>query len=202
VSTRTPVSNESGPISDRVWTVPNILTFARLLAVPVFLWLVLAHEDGWALGVLAAAGVTDYLDGRIARQFDLVTRLGQALDPVADRLYILCALIGLCVRGIVPWWFMVLLVLRDLVGTAVVGSARRMGYRGLPVSFVGKAATFCLLYAFPLLMVGDWADRWGTPALVLGWAFAWWGLALYWLGVGLYIRQARQLSALIRLETS
>lgn len=188
-----PASGTVGDPMDRVWTVPNALSMIRILGVPVFLWLIIDHRDGLALAVLAGSALTDYLDGKIARRYDLVTHLGEMLDPVADRLYILSALIGLCVRGIIPWWFFGLLVTRDVVGTVIVASVRRLGYRGLPVSFVGKAATFALLYAFPLIMVGDWRDGWGSVALIVGWAFALWGLVLYWYAAWLYFVQARQL---------
>ena len=88
----------------RVWTVPNALSMLRLLGLPLFLWLVLGPEaDGWALGVLAASGITDYLDGYLARRLDQASRLGQILDPVADRLYILAVVIGLALRDIEAW---------------------------------------------------------------------------------------------------
>src|SRR6476469_3908037 len=100
----------------RVWTVPNALSVLRLLGVPLFLWLVLGpHADGWALGVLAASGVTDYLDGYLARRLHQTSRLGEVLDPVADRLYILAVVIGLALRSVVPWWFAIVLPLRDVL---------------------------------------------------------------------------------------
>ncbi len=180
-------------ISDRIWTIPNALSGLRLLLIPVFLWLLFAGHDGWAVLALVASGVSDYLDGMIARRYQLITRLGQVLDPLADRLCILTTIAALAVREILPWWFVVALLARDVVGTLIVQGVRRVGYRALPVHAVGKAATFCLLYAMPLILLGEW-DR-GAPgvARALGWAFAWWGLGLYWVAVGLYAVQARQL---------
>ena len=180
----------------RVWTVPNALSFLRLLGVPLFLWLVLVPEaDGWALGVLMLSGVTDYLDGYLARRLHQTSRLGQILDPVADRLYILAVVIGLALRDIVPWWFAIILPLRDALLWGLVPILRTRGYSALPVHFLGKAATFNLLYAFPLLLLGEGDSTLATIAQPVGWAFAWWGTALYWLAGILYAVQLRQLIA-------
>jgi cardiolipin synthase (CMP-forming) len=178
----------------RVWTVPNALSMLRLLGVPLFLWLVLGPEaDGWALAVLMASGVTDYLDGYLARRLDQASRLGQILDPVADRLYILAVVIGLALRDIVPWWFAVILPLRDVLLWGLVPILRTRGYSALPVHFLGKAATFNLLYAFPLLLLGDGNGAAATLAKVFGWAFAGWGIGLYWWAGILYAYQVYKL---------
>ena len=178
----------------RVWTVPNMLSMLRLLGVPLFLWLVLGPQaDGWALAVLAASGVTDYLDGYLARRLHQTSRLGQVLDPVADRLYILAVVIGLALRDIVPWWFAVILPLRDVLLWGLVPILRTRGYSALPVHFLGKAATFNLLYAFPLLLLGDGTGAAATLAKVFGWAFAVWGIGLYWWAGILYAYQVYKL---------
>ena len=179
----------SNVVSDRVWTLPNVLSMGRLLGVPLFLWCVLTHRDHWALGIVVASGVSDFLDGWIARRFGLVTELGQLLDPIADRLYILSTILGLAVRAVVPWWFVAALLGRDVLVCLLVILVRRRGYRGLPVHFVGKAATFNLLYAFPLLLVSHWGSGVGAIALPLGWAFAWWGLGLYWVAGFLHLHR-------------
>lgn len=177
--------------TDRVLTIPNLLSFARLLGVPVFLWLILGPQaDGWAFVLLVVAGITDWLDGKIARATGQISRLGQLLDPLADRLYIAAALLGLALRGIVPWWLVVLLLGRDLVLALFVPGLRRRGLTALPVHYLGKAATFCLLYAFPLLLLGDGTGTLATVARVLGWAFALWGTGLYWYAGLLYVEQA------------
>ena len=181
---------------NRVWTFPNLLSALRLAGVPVFLWLVLGPEaDGWALGLLVLSGVTDYLDGWLARRLHQTSVVGQILDPVADRLYILAVVVGLALRDIIPWWLAVLLPLRDLLMWGLVPLLRTRGYSALPVHFLGKAATFNLLYAFPLLLLGDGTDTWSTMAEVLGWAFAWWGIGLYWWAGVLYAWQVRKLLA-------
>ena len=178
----------------RVWTVPNALSMLRLLGVPLFLWLVLGPEaDGWALAVLMLSGVTDYLDGYLARRLNQASRLGQILDPVADRLYILAVVIGLALRDIVPWWFAIILPLRDALLWGLVPILRTRGYSALPVHFLGKAATFNLLYAFPLLLLGDGDGSVATLARVFGWAFAGWGIGLYWWAGILYAYQVYRL---------
>lgn len=167
---------------------------ARLAGVPVFLWLVLGPEDDlWALGLLMLSGFTDWLDGYLARKLDQFSALGQILDPVADRLYILAVVVALAMRDIIPWWVALLLPLRDLFLWGLVPFLRKRGYSALPVHFLGKAATFNLLYAFPLLLLGDRGDTVGTLANVFGWAFAWWGIGLYWWAGVLYAWQVRKL---------
>ncbi|HMA46718.1 MAG TPA: CDP-alcohol phosphatidyltransferase family protein [Frankiaceae bacterium] len=181
---------------ERVLTIPNALSALRLAGVPVFLWLVLGpHADGIALVVLAVAGVSDYLDGKLARMLDQASRLGALLDPLADRLYIVSTIVALAVRGIVPWWLTAALLARDLALLAVTApTLNRLGYGPLPVHFLGKAATFNLLYAFPILLLGAGHGWVATAARPLGWAFAIWGTALYWWSAVLYVVQVRRLA--------
>ena len=182
--------------SDRVFTVPNVLSALRLLGVPLFLWLILVPQaDGLAILLLAVSGFTDWLDGYLARRWNQITRLGQLLDPIADRLYILATLVGLLLRGIVPWWFVVILLSRDVVMAVVLWVLKRRGVVGLPVHFLGKAATFNLLYAFPLLLLADGNGTVARIAQPLGWGFAWWGVVLYWVAGLLYAVQLRRLVA-------
>jgi len=184
---------------DRVFTIPNMISFARLAGVPVFLWLVLGVRtqtgDWWALGLLAAAGLSDWLDGKIARAMNQQSRIGELLDPAADRLYIVATIVALAIRGIIGWWLVAALAARELVLGVVLLALRRRGYGPLRVSFAGKAATLCLLYAFPLLFVGSHPTSYAVVARVFGWAFALWGTALYWWAAVLYVRQARALLA-------
>jgi cardiolipin synthase (CMP-forming) len=185
-------------LNDRLWTWPNALSVARLLGVPVFLWLVLVKEDWWALGILVFAGLSDWLDGKLARMLDQTSRIGTFLDPAADRLYIFATLVGLVVRDIVPLWLAAALVAREIFMGLVLLGVRRYGYGALPVHFVGKAATLALLYAFPLLLLGDHPGAAGTVAKIIGWSFAIWGTALYWWAAVLYAEQARRLAPLGR----
>jgi cardiolipin synthase (CMP-forming) len=184
---------------DRVLTIPNGISAVRLAGVPVFLWLVLglrtATGDYWAVGLLIVAGASDWLDGKIARALNQASRLGQMLDPAADRLYIAATVVALAVRNIIPWWLVAILAVRELVvGGALAVLKRRTGLGALQVSLVGKAATLCLLYAFPLLFLGDHPGWGGTVARIIGWAFAIWGTVLYWWAATLYLTQARSLA--------
>lgn len=191
--------------SSHEWlTVPNLLSTLRLIGVPLFLWLIMTHRDGAALAVLLISGVTDYLDGKIARTYGLVSRVGQYLDPIADRLYIASTLFGLAWREIIPWWLVALLVARDAFVAGMYPTVRSYRLPVPPVHFVGKAATFNLLYAFPLVLLGAGESAVAPVAAPLGWAFVWWGTALYWLGALLYagqvgdmVRQRRRLWAAV-----
>ncbi|MGI8701431.1 MAG: CDP-alcohol phosphatidyltransferase family protein [Nocardioidaceae bacterium] len=178
-------------LSSRVATVPNLLSAGRLLGVPLFLWLVLGpQQDGWALVVLMVSGFTDWLDGKLARSLNQSSKLGQVLDPLADRLYIVAVVVGLALREIIPLWLAGALLLRDVFLFVLVPLLRTRGASALPVHFLGKAATANLLYAFPLLLLGDGTGGLARAADVLGWAFAIWGTGLYWWAGLLYGYQA------------
>ncbi|HWE90974.1 MAG TPA: CDP-alcohol phosphatidyltransferase family protein [Pseudonocardiaceae bacterium] len=189
---RTSDGRSSTP-ADRWLTVPNALSVLRLAGIPVFLWLILgphrdATKDLLALVVLVASGVTDWLDGKLARWLGQTTRLGALLDPAADRLYIVATLVAFVVRGIVPWWLAAILVGKDVVVGLCLPVLRRYGYAPPEVHYLGKAATFALLYAFPLLLLARIAAV-APVAEPVGYAFTAWGTALYvWSGV-LYVSQ-------------
>src|SRR3954453_19922012 len=179
-----------------IWTVPNAVSALRLLGVPLFLWLVLGPEaDVLALVLLMVSGFTDWLDGYLARRLNQTSKLGEILDPVADRLYILAVVVGLALRDIIPWWVALILPARDAFLWCLVPFLRTRGYSALPVHFLGKAATFNLLYAFPLLFVGDGNGTIATLGKMFGWAFAIWGIGLYWWAGLLYAWQVRKLLA-------
>ena len=171
-------------------TLPNLISVLRLVLVPVFAVLALREHDAWALLVLVVAGASDWLDGRLARALDQQSRLGELLDPAADRLFILVTLLVLASRAVVPWWLVAVIVGRDLLLTALLAVLMARGIGPLPVHFVGKAGTFALLYAFPLLLLARWPGWVGTAADVAGWAMAIWGIALYWFAAAIYVRQA------------
>jgi len=167
-------------VGTQIFTVPNGLSVIRLVLVPVFLVLLAQGQDALALIVLAFSSLTDLLDGFIARRFHSVTRLGQLLDPAADRLYIFAALIGLAWRDLVPWWFLLLVVGRDVFMLMLGVVLANVGFGPLPVHQLGKIATFCLFYALPMIMLGQaFPDLawWSQP---VGWAFGLWGVLLYW----------------------
>ncbi len=171
-------------------TIPNLLSMLRLAGVPLFLYLLLGpRADGWAILVLAVGGFTDWLDGKLARLLDQQSRLGALLDPAVDRLYILAALIALGVRDVVPWWVVAVLIGRDLVLAATLPVLRRRGYGPYRVSYLGKSATFLLLYAFPLLLLGQGSGFFPDLARPIGIGFACWGTAIYLYSGVLYLSQ-------------
>lgn len=176
--------------SDRIVTWPNALSVLRLAGVPLFLWLLLGpHADILALIVLVASGASDWLDGKLARWLNQASRLGALLDPAADRLYIVATLVAFVLRDIVPWWLAVVLVGKDVLVGLCLPLLRRAGYAPPEVHYVGKAATFALLYAFPLLLLAQGGSTAAQIARPIGYAFIVWGTVLYvWTGA-LYIAQ-------------
>ncbi|MBX7434628.1 CDP-alcohol phosphatidyltransferase family protein [Mycobacterium sp. Y57] len=176
---------------DRVLTVPNALSVIRLVLVPVFLYLLLvAHAHGWAVGVLMFSGASDWADGKIARLFDnQSSRLGELLDPAVDRIYMVVVPVAMAVAGVLPWWLVVVLLGRDLALAATLPVLRSRGLSALPVTYVGKAATFALMSGLPLVLLGQYDALWSRVVLAVGWGFLIWGLAMYlWSGL-LYLVQ-------------
>ena len=174
-------------------TLPNLLSLLRLALVPVFLVLIITGHSISAFLVLAVASFTDWLDGYLARKLNQVTRIGALLDPAADRLYIFATLIGLAVTGAIPAWLPVVVISRDVLLTFTIPVLASRNYGPLPVHFFGKAGTFALLYAFPLLLLADWWIAAKFVILPVAWAFALWGVALYWYAGFLYVKQVLQL---------
>jgi len=163
-----------------VLTIPNAFTFLRFLGIPLFIYLALSkHADGWAILTLAIGGATDYFDGKLARALNQESKFGEIADPTIDRLYILAVLIVLYIRGAIPLWLIAILIARDIFMALVALVIQVKGFPPLTVTYLGKAATFNLLYAFPFLLLAV-SDSWyGTLAFIIGWAFAFWGVALY-----------------------
>lgn len=191
----------SEDVSDRIVTVPNLLSVLRLLLIPVFVWVALGPEaDRWAFAILAVSAVTDWLDGVIARRFHSVSRVGQLLDPIADRLFVASTIIVLALRDIVPWWLVAALLLRDVFMGVVQLIVHRRGLEPLPVHYVGKAATLCLLYGMPLLFLTTSDDLVSDIATPLAWAFVIWGTGIYWWSAVLYAEQASAVINGRRLE--
>ncbi|SEH78786.1 CDP-diacylglycerol--glycerol-3-phosphate 3-phosphatidyltransferase [Mycolicibacterium rutilum] len=181
----------SPPDRDRVLTLPNVLSALRLVLVPVFLWLLLGTQaHGWAVAVLMFSGFSDWADGKIARLVDnQSSRLGELLDPLVDRIYMITVPIAMAIHGSVPWWIVLTLLGRDAVLAAALPLLRRRGLTALPVTYIGKAATFALMSGLPLILLGQWDATWSRVVLAIGWGFLIWGLAMYlWSGV-LYLIQ-------------
>src|SRR5690242_6245431 len=185
------MAGPAGDVRNRVLTVPNALSVLRLVLVPVFLYLLLvAHARGWAVGILMFSGFSDWADGKIARLVEnQSSRLGELLDPAVDRIYMVTVPVALAVYGAVPWWIVLTLIGRDVILAATLPVLRGRGLTALPVTYVGKAATFALMSGFPLVLLGQWDALWSRVVLACGWAFLVWGMAMYlWSGV-LYLIQ-------------
>lgn len=172
---------------DRIWTIPNVISFIRLAFVPVFFWLLVSGHDGPALAVLIIATASDFIDGFIARNFDQVTRLGALLDPASDRLFITASVVGLAIRGMIPIPLLVVVLARDVLLLTVV-LVRGVRIHDFPrVNFVGKTATFVLFVAFPVIVLSHVFTSISVPLEVIGWVLGASGAVLYWLAGLTYI---------------
>ena len=182
------MTTESTGDASRIATIPNAVSFARLIGVPVFLYLILAvHADVAAVIVLAVGGSSDWIDGYLARRLNQVSRLGELMDPLADRLYIFATLVALAIRDVIPWWFLIAIAARDLLLSLCLLVLRRYNYGPPPVHYLGKTATFILLCAFPMLFLAKITHQ--TFWYAAGWGFAWWGIVLYWIAGIFYLYQ-------------
>lgn len=182
------------PTRDRGWrTVPNLISLARLLCVPVFVWLLLGADRPLAAGLLLAVlGATDWVDGWIARRYDQGSAIGKVLDPVADRILLIAAAVVLLIDGTVPWWVGLLVLAREAVISVAVLVLAAAGARRIDVQWVGKAGTLALMFALPgFLLVSITTGALHTVLVVVTWTFTVGGLLLsYWAAVG-YIPLAR-----------
>ncbi len=165
---------------NRVLTVPNALSAIRLVLIGVFVYaLLVAHANGWAVGILMFSGASDWADGKIARLLNQSSRLGVLLDPAVDRLYMICVPVVMALSGIVPWWFVAILLVRDGLLAATLPLLWSRGLSALPVTYIGKAATFALMSGFPLVLLGTWDALWSRVVGACGWAFLIWGMYGY-----------------------
>lgn len=176
--------------SNRVLTLPNALSVLRLALIPVFVWLLLVEKaDAWAFWILMFSGFSDWADGKLARLLNQYSRIGELLDPLADRVYIVIIPIAFGIRGFVPWWLIAIVIGRDLALFAMGPLLRSRGLLALPVLYIGKAATFALMSAFPWLLAGQLDSVVGTVCYPIGWAFMIWGVGLYLWSFVLYAYQ-------------
>lgn len=181
---------EPGRVHNRVLTVPNLLSVIRLVLLPVFVYLLLvAHVDAWAVVILMFTGASDWADGKIARVLNQTSKLGVLLDPAVDRLYMAIIPVVFGLRGLVPWWIIAVLLARDVLLAAALPALRGRGLSALPVTYIGKAATFALMSAFPLILLGQWNASWSRVSLACGWGFLLWGLYMSLWSFVLYLVQ-------------
>lgn len=176
---------------DRILTLPNVISFVRLLCVPWFLWLLFVQEERLAAAILLAVlGATDWVDGWIARRFHQVSTVGKILDPTADRIMLITAIVAIAIDGSVPWWFALLALGRELLvaGAAVLLGA--LGARRIDVTWWGKTGTFLSMMSFPLFLAShaDWAAA--DACRVLAWAVGLPGVAIAWYSAAGYVPTA------------
>ena len=178
---------------DRIFTVPNVVTMARLLCIPLFVWLLFgAHEQTAAAILLAVLGATDWVDGYVARHFGQVTTLGKVLDPAADRLVVGTAVISILVYGAVPLWFGIATIAREVLVSIMVLALASLGAARIDVLWVGKAGTFGLMFSYPTFLLAYGTASWQEPIRVIGWVTGLAGLALAWYAAGSYVGPARK----------
>ena len=172
-------------VSSRIFTLANLVSVIRLMAIPVFLYLVIQDQLLAAFVLLVAAVLTDFVDGLIARHMNQITRLGQFLDPLADRLFIAATVVALAIQGVVPWWFVVAVMLRDaLLGVGGIVMSR-YGHATMPVNWWGKVATFGLLFVLPLFLLSVMVTEHvsvsvGQTLMAVAWPIAVLAVVLYW----------------------
>ena len=176
----------------RIFTLPNVISASRLAGVPIFFFCIVTHRYVEALALLIYAGISDWADGMVARRFNQYSRFGELLDPSADRLYIATTLVGLGWVGLISWWLVALVILRDAFMIPYLMWLKRRGVVGLPVHFIGKAGTMLLLYSFPVLLLGEVVPALFVYTRAIGWALGLWGVVIYWYAGWLYWDQRKE----------
>jgi cardiolipin synthase len=178
---------------DRILTAPNVITMARLLCIPIFLWLLFGvHRQTAAAILLAVLGATDWVDGYVARRYGQVSTFGKVLDPTADRILVGTAVISIMVYGAVPVWFGLATIVREVLVSAMVILLASLGAARIDVLWVGKAGTFVLMFAYPTFLLGYGNAGWQEPIRVIAWVTGLIGLALAWWAAGSYVAPARR----------
>lgn len=176
----------------RVVTVPNVVTLVRLLLVPVFLWLLLAEQERVAAALLLGfLGATDWVDGYLARRFDQESELGRIVDPIADRLLLVAAAVGLLVDGTAPRWVLLLVLVREVMVSSATLLLAVAGARRIDVVWSGKAGAFALMFALPLFLLATVGGTFGDLVRLAAWCCTAVGLPLSWYAAILYVPAAR-----------
>jgi cardiolipin synthase len=180
-------------VTDRILTVPNVITVVRLACLPLFLWLLFGRDNRVAAAVLLGVlGATDFLDGYIARHFNQVSTVGKVLDPVADRVLFIVAVGAIVIDGSVPVWFAVVVLAREVVVAGATLALAAMGARRIDVSWWGKAGTLCLMLAFPFFLLANSTFSWPGLAEFVAWGFGLVGVVFSYYAAALYVPMARR----------
>jgi cardiolipin synthase (CMP-forming) len=187
----------------RILTAPNVISFARLLLVPVFLWLYIAGSVLPAMIILTVVGTSDFVDGFVARATGQVSVLGKLLDPLADRVVIIAVLVAYTIKGTVPWWLSSVIVARDVIIMVAFAVFEKQGLPRLAVNRTGKRATAALFTGMGAISIsvvmkvsGVAALKSGASAIrMVGLVLLGAGAVLYWAAGFLYAREIRRLLA-------
>jgi cardiolipin synthase len=186
-----PGAPEAG--TDRILTVPNGITLVRLACIPLFLWLLFGADRQTAAAVLLGVlGATDWIDGFVARRYHQVSTVGKVLDPVADRVLVVTAVIAITVHGAVPVWFGVATLAREVAVSGAVLLLASLGAARIDVLWVGKAGTFALMFSYPAFLLSDGTAGWQGLVHVIAWITGIIGLILAWMAAASYIPVARR----------
>lgn len=188
------MNDDSSSVRTGVATWPNLITLLRLCCLPLFLWLLLGRDDraaaAWLLGAL---GATDWVDGWVARRFDQVSEFGKMFDPTADRLLFMVAIVAIMIDGSAPWWFCVLVLLREvLFGVTVAVLTVFFDMPRFDVTRLGKWATFVLMFVFPGFVMGESGIVWHEFFTVFSWVAGPIGLALSYYTALAYVPTIRR----------
>ena len=187
----------------RPFTVPNAVTIIRLACVPLFVWLLFAEDDRFVAALLLGAlGATDWVDGWLARRLDQVSEFGKILDPTADRILMVTAIIAMWIDGSVPWWFAAVTLVREVLVSLAALILGALGAARIDVTWWGKTGTFFLMFAYPLLLGGASNVSGHEILTVLGWLCGIPGLAIAWFAAWGYVPLARKALDEARNRTS
>ncbi|MDQ1358341.1 MAG: hypothetical protein QOF20_1684 [Acidimicrobiaceae bacterium] len=186
-------ASSEGRAPARILTVPNAITFVRLLCVPLFVWLLFGRNNRYqAAWLLAVLGTTDWVDGYLARRLGQVSELGKILDPTADRIMLGVAIVSILIDGSVPLWLGIIVLVRELLVASAVVALAAAGARRIDVQWAGKAGTFGLMLALPFFLVAHSAAGWKDVAGVLSWVCAIPGICFGWYAAITYVPMAKR----------
>lgn len=184
-------------------TIPNLITLLRLCCLPIFLWLLFSKGDRVQAAILLSVlGATDWCDGYIARNFNQTSDFGKLFDPTADRILFFVAIGAIIADGSAPAWFCWIVLAREVVVAGITVVLTLRGVKPVDVTWFGKAATLCLMFAFPLWMGGSSTLSVASAMTAVAWCFAVPGLALSFYAAAAYVPKWRANLAEARAATA
>lgn len=177
-----------------ILTIPNFISLLRLISIPPIAYMISTEHMWTAMIILAFSALSDWLDGYLARKLHQISKIGQLLDPIADRLLILSSVLAFAMAGMLPWWLLIVVGARDLVMLIEIVIIAQFDYGPLPVHFVGKTGTALLMMAIPALIVAELGNGYFFTGLhLLAVACTIWGVVLYWIAGFIYLKQGHDI---------